>query len=201
MEMSQRESDHRIANSLTLTASMLRMQRQASSDHRVRSALTLAEARVGSVARFHAYLHRSGRSETVDLAECLREAFFQMGQGIGLRCHLELMSAEPITMSSDQAMQTLIAVNELALNALKHGYDGNGDGDGYVSVWVDRTHDGRVEIDVADGGHGLPDGFDAEASTGLGMRIVLGIVRKYGGTLTHRSDGGGAGFTLTVPVG
>jgi two-component sensor histidine kinase len=63
------EADHRVANSLSLAAALLRMQRKRSTDPTVGEAILSAEARVASIARFHAYLHRHGARDRIDLAE------------------------------------------------------------------------------------------------------------------------------------
>lgn len=58
--------------------------------------------------------------------------------------------------------------NELALNALKHGYGGR-DG-GCISFKLEEDGDARFRLQVADSGSGLPDDFDwrAEAAWGSG---------------------------------
>jgi two-component system, OmpR family, sensor histidine kinase KdpD len=75
--------------------------------------------------------------------------------------------------------------------------------------------DGRITIEVADRGPGLPRGdedrvFDkfyrgpspAERGAGLGLAIVKGIVQAHGGRVwAHNLPEGGAAFFFTVPVG
>jgi len=66
------------------------------------------------------------------------------------------------------ARQLVIIVNELALNARRHAYDGR---DGCISLELD--HEGEsLKITFADSGPGLPDGFDPATCDGLGLKIV-----------------------------
>lgn len=76
------EADHRVANSLSLAATLLRMQRERSTDPGLRNAILGAEARIASIAKFHAYLHRHGAHDRVNLGEYLREVLPQIGSGI-----------------------------------------------------------------------------------------------------------------------
>ena len=192
-----RESNHRIANSLNLVAAMLRMQSLRSRDASARDAIRAAELRVLSVAKFHAFLHQRGGGEAVDLVDYLRKVMFELGNSIGLRCHLDLATTEPIPIQAELAMQLTIVIAELALNAAKHGYADPDEA--HVTVRLDHGPVGAVTIEVADGGTGLPEGFDADGDHGLGMQIVTTIVREHGGTLRWRSDGG-ARFTIEMPL-
>ena len=80
-----------------------------------------------------------------------------------------------------------------------------------VELHVEPPRDGLVEIRVLDRGPGVPADqrervFDPDFSTrnegmGLGLAIVLGIVRAHGGTIrVEDRDGGGAAFAFTLPI-
>ena len=98
---------------------------------------------------------------------------------------------------ADQATQLLILVNELVVNAYKHGHGGMGDG--LVLISGGQSADGSVRLVVSDDGAGLPDGFDAEGTKGLGMQLVRATVGQLGGTMQAWTDGG-AHFAVTIPA-
>jgi two-component sensor histidine kinase len=89
-----------------------------------------------------------------------------------------------------------MAVTELVQNAIEHGLDENG---GVVDVALDRA-DGILTVSVADGGVGLPDGFDVDAADSLGLRIVLTMVRDRGGELRLAQADPGTVATIELPV-
>jgi len=191
------EVDHRVANSLSIAAAMLRMQRRQASDSAVRSAILSAEARVANIARFHTYLHQYGIHERVDLAGFFSEVLPKIAATIGLRCVLTVNASSTLDVSAHVARQLMIIVNELALNSLKHGHDGREGG--RISVELEGDDRNYFRIRFADSGAGLPDDFDPTTCRGLGLRIVSSLVRELRGSLTAYSDDG-AHFTIEIPI-
>jgi signal transduction histidine kinase len=101
------------------------------------------------------------------------------------------------------------ALLQLAQNAVRHTGEDDRIGlgarvaDGQLELWVRDTGPGVADADKArifdrfarGSGHRDDDGF------GLGLSIVAAIARGHGGSVTvSDADGGGARFTLTVPL-
>jgi signal transduction histidine kinase len=90
-------------------------------------------------------------------------------------------------------------------NALRHGA-------GVVTVTLDRRGE-WVVVRVDDEGDGIPPSDrekifgrfwhgPSNASTGLGLYVVRGLVEAHGGTVTvEGNDAGGARFTVSLPSG
>jgi signal transduction histidine kinase len=85
-----------------------------------------------------------------------------------------------------------------------------------VKVSVSGPRDGRVSVDISDRGIGIPvaelrkifqrfyragrDVQRAAAGLGLGLFIVRNLVRRQGGRVEARSEGGGAGSRFVVTL-
>ena len=89
------------------------------------------------------------------------------------------------------------ALGNLVANGLRHGTE--------VTV-AGTQRDGKVAIEIADNGPGLPDGveiFDrgvsGVGSSGYGLWLARAIAEAHGGALTAESTPAGAKFTLSVP--
>jgi two-component sensor histidine kinase len=98
-----------------------------------------------------------------------------------------------------------MVLTELLQNALQHGFSGPQaarDADySLLEVVVVREPE-RLTVTVADSGVGLPEGFDLDSTTSLGLQIVRTlVVGELGGRLriTPR-PGGGTEAVVDLPV-
>ena len=189
----RRELDHRMANSLQLAADFLIFEYARVSDPRAREALMTASARLSAVGQLHRFLSGHDRRGPLDLDAYLTALGELVAESTGLSC---VVDADPCRLAGGPAQLLAIAINELAMNAAKHAYPPGAGGPLRVEC---RCEDGRLRLAVADEGAGLPAGFDAARSKGLGMTIVGAVVRQLGGELSAASDGG-ARFTLDIPA-
>jgi two-component sensor histidine kinase len=57
-----------------------------------------------------------------------------------------------------------------------------------------------VRLTVSDNGAGLPVGFDPKTGKGLGMQVVLLLVRQLHATLEVDPAWNGTRFIVTVPL-
>ncbi|MCW2773173.1 MAG: histidine kinase, dimerization/phosphoacceptor, partial [Nocardioides sp.] len=91
---------------------------------------------------------------------------------------------------------------EVLQNAVEHGYDATHEADevGSITVTVHRLV-GRLHLTVDDDGHGLPEGFDLDGSTNLGLSIVRTLVEsELGGQLALGPVPHGPGTRAAVDV-
>jgi two-component sensor histidine kinase len=94
-----------------------------------------------------------------------------------------------------------MVLTEVLQNAVEHGYAADGSG-GTIVVGV-RELVGRLHVTVEDDGCGLPEGFDLDASTSLGLSIVRTLVEsELGGQLGVGPVPAGSGtrVELDLPV-
>lgn len=188
------ELNHRIANSLAITASFLTLQRKRLGDGDAKDALAAASARVTAVSKLHRYLYVYISGSKIDLQSFLGDLCPDIAVSTGLSCSV---AVEPIEVSDEMAQQLAIIINEFAINARKHAYDGKEGG--ALKIEGRRDSNGRLRLSVADGGAGLPDGFDPAKTEGLGLSIVSKMVKQLGAELIAENDQG-ARFTLLVPL-
>ncbi|WP_188754192.1 sensor histidine kinase [Wenxinia marina] len=186
--------NHRVANSLTLVSVLLRRSERGVTEPAAIAALRAAAARVDGVSRLHRHLYALSGQGSVDLTDLLPVLCRDIGDTLALDVRLHPAVA-PFPMPAQLAADVAMILNELAINAMKHAYDWRS---GTLRVSAMLEADGVV-LTVRDDGPGLPDGFVPEAAGGLGMRLVLGVVERHGGTLSADTDGG-AVFRIGLPA-
>ena len=218
-----REVHHRVKNNLQTISSLLNLQARRTGDRAARVALLESVRRVRSIALVHEILSRDP-SDQVPFSEIVG-SLVQMAED-------SVVSAQPLQIAvhgdlgevaADVATPLAVAVAELLQNAVEHAFDpeaageedlaaglkGAGGAAGHAPVGhVDLTMshaDSHLCIEVRDDGLGLPEGFDIEGTTSLGLSIVRDlVVSQLEGTLSMVSvpvgEGGGTRAEISVPV-
>ncbi|GII61833.1 histidine kinase [Sphaerisporangium krabiense] len=191
-----REIHHRVKNNLQTVAALLRLQARRLQVPEGREALEEAVRRVGSIAIVHETLSHTPE-EIVDFDDIADRVIAMTGEVSAANVMPRRVGGFgmlPATIATPMAM----VLTELLQNAVQHGF---AYGSGSIMVMVSRTEE-RLDLIVADDGQGLPEGFDLEASTSLGLQIVRTlVVGELSGRLAVRPrQGGGTEVSLTIPV-
>ncbi|WP_182380250.1 PAS domain-containing sensor histidine kinase [Nocardioides sp. WS12] len=194
-----REIHHRVKNNLQTVAALLRLQARRIESPEAAAALEEAVRRVGSIAIVHETLSQAVE-ETVafdDIADRLARLVIDVGS-TAAKVQVRREGSFGV-LDSEIATPLAMVVMELMQNAAEHGY---ADGDEGEIVLRAERHGAILDVTVEDDGRGLPDGFDLDAATSLGLSIVRTLVEsELGGHLTlgHSVDGGTrAGISLPV---
>jgi two-component sensor histidine kinase len=194
-----REIHHRVKNNLQTVAALLRLQARRIDAPGARAALEEAVRRVGSIAIVH---------ETLSTAADEQVAFDEIADRLGRMVTEVSATGERVRvlrtgsfgiLPSEAATALAMVLTEVLQNAVEHGYDE--DRHGRIEVDV-TTGGGRLEVSVQDDGRGLPEDFDLDASTTLGLSIVRTLVEsELAGRLRLRpSPTGGTRVEVDVPL-
>jgi two-component sensor histidine kinase/CHASE3 domain sensor protein len=192
------EVNHRVANSLSLVASMVRLQARATEDPDVRTALSETEGRISAVALVHKKLYSSGDVRLVDLGEFLASMLEQLEVAMrdqGHQASLEV-EIEPIQMPTDRTVSLGVIVTEWVTNAFKYAYPG---GKGQIRIRLKRNTDDRVELRIEDDGVGRKSD-QAPKGTGLGTRLVSALASGLGAQIAYLEGNPGTIATLVLPI-
>ncbi len=188
------ETNVRIRNALQVVLSLLRLQASGLSTDDARRAFATALDRVRAIADVHNRLLQAPSDGVVDAGGFVRDLCRDIeGAGVVIRVETDRVGIEP-----DRLLPLGLIVNELTRNAAHHA---RGERDGATIDVALKAKGPAFSLRVADGGPGLPSGFDLARTEGLGLRIVRGLVSQLQGRLDwgQGPDGEGAAFTVTAP--
>ncbi len=184
-----REVHHRVKNNLQVVASLMRLQARRALGEEAKAVLKESVNRILSVAVVHEFLS-SDAGGTINVREVARRIVGQLQQGlIDPSKQMRLTVSGPaIWLPAERATQCALVVNELVQNAIQHGIGERRRGE-VVVEFID--HGDSVSIIVADDGQGLPEGFELESDSNLGLSIVKSMVeRDLKGEFELQSAGG-----------
>lgn len=188
-QLMAKEIDHRVTNSLQFISGILTMQGR-SSNSETADHLRMAANRVAAVAQ----VHRNFYTNEADEASCI--TFLRR-----LGTDLSGVLGTAIKVQGDEGMVPTtkiqpigLMLNELITNAAKHGA-------GRIDVAYNIVGDVH-ELSVCDEGEGLASDFNAETTSGLGMKVVTALARQLGGHMSAQANpaGRGACFKVTYRI-
>ncbi|MEQ3550766.1 histidine kinase N-terminal domain-containing protein [Pseudonocardia nematodicida] len=195
-----REIHHRVKNNLQTVAALLRLQARRSEHPEASRALEESVRRVTSIAHVHEALAYSV-AEVVELDELLPKVLPAIRDGATAESRARVRVRTGFgALPAEKATPLVLVLAELVHNALAHAYDPGAAGEVLVSP---KRSASRLEVSVADDGHGMPADFDFETSKGLGLQIVRTLLRsELEATIAVSArDGGGTVAAVRVPLG
>lgn len=196
-EVLLREIHHRVKNNLQIISSLLNLQKQAVANPEAQSVLDESRGRIASMAMIHEQLYLSRDFAGLDLEEYLGQFLPRLvsackgGRDISL-----VLNAADIPLSLEQAIPFGLILNELATNAIKHGFRNRACGTLHVSAVQEGD---EVLVEVEDDGEGMPPGVSLAAPGTLGLQLVVSLAEQLKGGVSVDSPGG-TRFRLRFPV-
>ena len=199
-ELLMREIHHRVKNNLQIVASLLNLQASRIRLPEARAEFASARDRVRALATLHRHLYSQGEVHTLNmpvfLTELCGQLFQAMGETEGRRIKLNI-EAQPLQMSSDQAVPLSLIVTEAVSNALKYAFPNGRSG----QVNVRLTTDGEMAVLVVeDDGVGIPAGeTETGIRDGIGITLIRGFARQLAAELTVEEEAG-TRYTLRLKL-
>jgi two-component sensor histidine kinase len=173
-----REIHHRVKNNLQSVQSLVRMQDMPA------SAKLDLHSRLAAMAAMHEHIYQFDRYVDIDARDFVPVIVDEViaAYGVAVTPHYEL---EPVMVDRDHATPLALLLSELITNALKYAFpDGR---DGEIRIRLKAAGKGRAQLTVADNGVGLGE---TVPTTGMGVRLIKGVVSQMAGRYELRSDGG-----------
>ncbi|MCW3095135.1 MAG: signal transduction histidine kinase [Chthonomonadaceae bacterium] len=198
LQRAMTETHHRVKNSLQVITALVDLQLAENEDVVPAEKLRQLNLQVRTLATVHDVLTQQSKEDaegSMISAKLLLGQLIPMLQQIAVP-RLITYSVDDARLRAQQGVSLSLIVNELVLNALKHGQ-----GDVEVTFRVDGT---EACLEVCDDGKGLPDAFDPEAQASTGIYLVENLaamdlrgVARY----ENRPGRQGARIVVTFPIG
>lgn len=175
------ELNHRVKNNMMMLKSLLSVAARTSQNSEARKTLDEASKRVATMAAAQRVLYDTPDASNFSaplflgaICETTKQVF---PANVQLIC-----DADPIQLPNDIAMPLALILNELLVNAVKHGSAGKAS---IIRVGI-KQHGQKQVLTVEDEG----SGFDLRAvrPSSSGLRLVEGLARQIGGIFEVERD-------------
>ena len=173
------EMHHRVKNNLQQVASLLRLQIRHGGYKTLEQALTDTLSRILAIAAVHDLLSREDLDHVGmrTIAETLVQ-HQQLSFVLPDKRRSFLVRGDDVHLTTTQATQVALILNELIQNAVEHGFQETAEGEIHVSV---EERDGEVGLWVSNNGDKLPAEFNFKNTQSLGLQIVNSLAQSLGG--------------------
>jgi two-component sensor histidine kinase len=183
-----REVYHRVKNNLQVVDSLIDMENRRLPDQRSRDAMTNLRGRIRTLGLVHSQLMTSDNLTTFDIAPFLTELVENLSRtvrGSATRLTLENVS---VRVGMDFALPLGLIITELVTNSIKHACAGVGET--LVAITFDDDQEGGFWLTVADNGTDPETPARIKSGSGIGGKILRGLVTQMNGTMTVEFAGG-----------
>jgi two-component sensor histidine kinase len=200
------EANHRIANSLTVLVSMVRMQAVAVkkadsySSAEVRHLLDGIAARINTISQLHRIISHAGTDGAISLKPHLHEVTDALVTALSSRERAVkvIYAGGDCIVQARQVQPIVLILCEIFINAMKYAHP-----TGVPLIMLVDTSiggDGRLVLTISDDGVGLPEGFDPMVSDGMGFKVMRRLAAEAGGELQIQSTHLGLSCRLSLPA-
>jgi two-component sensor histidine kinase len=174
-----KELSHRVKNNLATIRSLIELKNAALGEHVDLSDVT---HQVDAIRIIHEKLYRTGSVSEVDAYDYFSElldSLFASSQVQPIRVNRDI---ERLRLDSKTAMTLGLIINEIATNAIKHGFHSEGEHRFSVEFGKDEQRD-RYVLTLSNTGAPFPEDVSLENPTGLGLQLIGALVTQLEGTI------------------
>ncbi len=197
------EANHRIANSLSIVASLIHAQSENLPAEgtlpvtNFRDWLQELAAKIEAIGELHRLLVSSQQSGAIDLGVYLRTVVDSAIRSFtsGKRTEISFDFKPNCTIPAKHGAAIGLLISEAITNALKYSHPT----ESMRKICISLASNSSVHIEVSDNGKGFPAGLDPYTAHSTGLRLMRGIAHQLGGRLEFDQSPKGLAVRLELP--
>ena len=190
-----KEIHHRVKNNLQLISGILELQSSKINDDAVNEIMKQGQNRIKSMALIHQQLYESEDLGKIDF----RKYVTQLTNDITVMVNDPnkdidiVLDIIDFSLDINTAVPMGLIINELVLNAFKHGFLNIEKGT--LTICLQALEDEYYQLTVSDNGIGFQKDYEFDKADSLGLRLVKGLSRQIGGNCEFKN---GSGTTVII---
>ena len=179
-----KELQHRVKNNIQVLTVLLGQQASRSGNAEFMDLVETARQRLLAISRAHEFMYRTGQFAYVPAAAFIGSVVELLEEGFTGDVEVGLELNAEWQVPHERANTLALIINELVVNAYKHGWTGD---KCRIDVRLERESDCHL-LTVRDYGKGFPDDIDTASS--LGLVLVRGLCNDLKGRLEMVNENG-----------
>lgn len=174
-----RETNHRVKNSLNMITSLINLK---TSNLEAQSAFADLKGKIQALSTLYEKLHHNSDITQINLQQYIEEllnSLFSTFADYPVELQIALKG---IIINPDTAITIGLIINEIATNAIKHGF--RPDQASWFRVSINSANRGNLlKLTIANSGNPLPRQLALGSTKTLGMRLIQTLVDQLQGSL------------------
>jgi PAS domain S-box-containing protein len=188
-EIMLREIHHRVKNNLQVISSLLNLQSRYIKDPDSVEVFKESQNRVKSMAMIHEKLYQSPDLAYIDFSEYINSLIKSLFSSYlvnpdSIRALIEI---NDIYLDVNTAIPLGLIVNEIISNSIKHAFPQQQSGEIKIKMFIEN---GSNILEISDNGIGIPDDFNIENTSTLGMQLINSLKSQINSQLEVFNQGG-----------
>lgn len=199
------ELNHRVKNNLTLVSSLVGMK-----EAELNETVDLSDIRgqIDAIGLIHEKLYSTGNTRQVDLRAYVDDLLPSVFSFYPRETVTIVNTLADVQLPTGLAVPIGVLINELAMNAIKHGFDPSVpprftvDSDIVESEPIETSNAGKVRtmvLTVSNNGRAFPPEVDIDAPSSLGLRLISALAEQLSGGI-ELSRTPETTFRITIPI-
>ena len=178
-----RELNHRVKNNLLMISSLVRLKNDSLPPD---VDLSDIDRQITAIRLIHEKLYKTEDVSHVDMKEYIEEilaAVFSFQRG-GVETVIDV---EHFQLDSKTAVAVGLIVNEIATNAVKHGFAATGEARFSARMYREASRDEYV-LSLSNTGSSFPEDVHVQKAETLGLRLINSLVGQLDGSIELQRD-------------
>lgn len=180
-----KEIHHRVKNNMQMISGILTLQEEEYEDENIKNALRDSQNRIKSMSLVHEKLYGTDSLKHVRINEYVAQLILFIEDTVrekDLELTKEIEIDEELIFDGDTTANLGLMINELTTNSFKYAFKENKKNS--ISISITKEGD-YYKLIYKDSGDGLPDDFNFETKTSLGIQLILILTDQLSGKFTY----------------
>ncbi len=173
-----KELNHRTKNNLIMVSALIRMKAAALGDG---ADLADLEHQVNAIRIVHEKLCHSQSISHIQMKDYLQDLLATIFSISNIQVEIK-NHIDSLTFKTKTALSIGLIVNELATNAVKHGFSAHAANEFSIALYPDNSS-AFYTMEISHNGEPFPAEIDFDSARSLGLKLVSSLIREIDGTL------------------